>query len=222
MPASVDQRRARLVPGPRGLAVLTLLTLAIALPSAAAGPLQDDLAARRARAMEKLGPEALAIFWSAPTRVYSLDVDYEFRQDSNLFYLTGIDQEETILVLMPGNETRKEILFIREANARREHWEGHSLTPEEATAQSGIRTVMRRNEFEPFISAMFSKQAMDGGAKEHARFFDALTADRARLALLLEPQTDLSGPAGPEPIVRGDDARAVLRLLGRRRHPDSP
>jgi Xaa-Pro aminopeptidase len=190
----VRQRRTGL--GPGWLAILTVLTLSIAVPSATAGPLQDDLAARRARAMEKLGPEALAIFWSAPTRVYSLDVDYEFRQDSDLFYLTGIDQVETILVLMPGNETRKEILFIREANARREHWEGHSLTPEEATAQSGIRTVLRTNEFESFISAMFSKRAMDAGAKEHARFFDALTADRARLVLLLEPQGDLSRPPG--------------------------
>ncbi len=46
--------------------------------------------------MEKLGPDAMAIFWSAPTRVYSPDVDYEYRQDSNLLYLTGIEQEDTI------------------------------------------------------------------------------------------------------------------------------
>src|SRR5688500_14407395 len=80
-----------------------------------AGPLQDDLKARRARALERLGPDAIAIFWSAPERVFSTDVNYEYRQDSNLLYLTGIDQEETILVLMPGNETRKEMLFVREA-----------------------------------------------------------------------------------------------------------
>ena len=71
------------------------------------GRLQDDLKPRRARAMEQLGPEAIAIFWSAPPRVYSLDVDYEYRQDSNLLYLTGIDQEDTILVLMPGNQTQR-------------------------------------------------------------------------------------------------------------------
>ena len=49
-----------------------------------AGPLQDDLKARRARTMDRLGPDAIAIFWSAPARVYSHDVDYEYRQDSNL------------------------------------------------------------------------------------------------------------------------------------------
>jgi Xaa-Pro aminopeptidase len=86
--------------------------------------------------MERLGADTMAILWSAPTRRYSLDVDYEFRQDSNLLYLTGIDQEETILVLMPGSESRREILFIRDADPHREHWTGHGLTTAEATAQS--------------------------------------------------------------------------------------
>ena len=71
--------------------------------------------------MQRLGPDALAIFWSAPERVYSTDVNYEYRQESNLLYLTAVDQEETILVLIPGSEGAKEFLFIREADARREH-----------------------------------------------------------------------------------------------------
>lgn len=177
---------------------LVLALVAIVLPvAAAAGPLQDDLKARRARAMEKLGAEAIAIFWSAPTRVYSHDVDYEYRQDSNLLYLTGIDQEETILILMPGNETRREILFVREADARREHWNGHSLTPEEASAQSGIATVLRAPEFEPFIAALFSGRPTGGRATEYARFVEALAANRAKLALLLDRQPGLTAPVGP-------------------------
>jgi len=174
-----------------GLALLTPVT-------SIAGPLQDDLAARRARAMERLGPDTIAIFWSAPTRVYSGDVDYEYRQESNLFYLTGIDQPETVLVLMPGNTARRELLFVREADARREHWEGHSLTPEEAAAQSGIPTAMTADRFEPFIAAMFSRRAMGGAASGEAdKFFAALADGRAKLALLLEPQTTLSAPPGP-------------------------
>ena len=80
---------------------------------AAAGELQEDLKARRARALEALGPDSMLILWSAAMRTYSHDVEYEYRQDSTLYYLTGIDQEETILVLMPGNETRKEVLFVK-------------------------------------------------------------------------------------------------------------
>src|SRR5215204_4519697 len=115
--------------------VALAVALSVCVPLAVfAGPLEDDLRARRERVMEKLGPETLAIFWSAPVRVYSHDVEYEYRQDSNLLYLTGVDQEETTLVLMPGNEGRREILFIREPDTRREHWNGHTLTPAEATA----------------------------------------------------------------------------------------
>ena len=177
--------------------VLALGLMLVTPITTTAGPLQDDLAARRAKAMERLGPDTIAIFWSAPTRVYSGDVDYEYRQESNLFYLTGIDQPETVLVLMPGNTARRELLFVREADARREHWEGHSLTPEEASAQSGIETAMTADRFEPFIAAMFSRRSMGGAAGEADKFFAALTDGRAKLALLLEPQTTLSAPPGP-------------------------
>jgi Xaa-Pro aminopeptidase len=129
--------------------------------------------------------------------VYSADVDYEYRQDSNFLYLTGIDQPDSLLILMPGNRTRTEILFIREADARREHWEGHSLTPAEATARSGIAVVMTVTQFEPFIAAMLSKRPMGGDADEYATFFTALTESRAKLSLLLEPQPTLSAPPGP-------------------------
>jgi Xaa-Pro aminopeptidase len=182
---------------------LIALTVTIALfntSSTFAGPLQDDLKARRARLMDALGPEAIAIFWSAPVRVYSHDVEYEYRQDSNLFYLTGIDQEDTILVLMPGNETRREILFVREGDARREHWQGHTLTAAEATTLSGIESVMTAAQFEPFIAAMFSRRPMPApgsAANEYQRFFDALVARKARLAVLLEPQTSLTEEPGP-------------------------
>lgn len=148
---------------------------------AAAGPLQDDLKARRARAMEKLGPETIAIFWSAPERVYSTDVNYEYRQESNLLYLTGIDQEETILVLMPGNKTRREVLFVREADARREHWNGHSLTPAEAVVQSGIETVLTTGQFEGLVAGALSGRE----------------GPISNLALLLEPQRNLTDPPGP-------------------------
>ncbi len=181
----------------RGIVWAVAIGLATAV-AATAGPLQDDLAARRARLMEKLGPDAMAIVWSAPTRVYSLDVDYEFRQDSHLLYLTGMTQEETILVLMPGNRTRQEILFTREPNARREHWNGHILTKEEAAAQSGITTVYYAGEFEAFVTAMFNQQAY--GAKrgevstEFDAFFAAVGANRAKLALAFGPRPAPSAP----------------------------
>ena len=156
----------------RTAAVLPCLLPALAR-TVAAGPYQDDLKARRARAMEKLGTDSVAIFWSAPPRVYSLDVNYEYRQDSNLLYLTGIDQEDTVLVLMPGNPAKKEILFVREADARREHWNGHSLTPKEAAAASGVETVLTMNQFEPFVISTFSRQGTPSIGADETRAFHA-------------------------------------------------
>ena len=94
------------------------------------------------RLMERLGPDTMLVLLSAPARVYSNDVDYEYRQDSNLYYLTGITQEDTALVLMPGNGTRREILFIKDRNPEREHWTGRLLSRDEARARTGIATVL--------------------------------------------------------------------------------
>ena len=59
-----------------------------------------DLATRRDRVIQAMGPSSVLVMWSAPPRVYSTDTDYEYRQESNLLYLTGIDQPDTTLVLV--------------------------------------------------------------------------------------------------------------------------
>jgi Xaa-Pro aminopeptidase len=182
------------------LVVMTVGIVAWAA-AAAAGPLQDDLTARRARLMERLGPNALAIVWSAEPKVYSLDVDYEFRQDSHFLYLTGIAQEGAVLVLMPGNKTSREVLFVREPNPRREHWNGHMLTKDEATAESGIKTVYYSGEFESFVTSMFNRRAFGLKRGETTDdfdvFFAAVAANRATLALPFGPRPGLSEPLPP-------------------------
>ncbi len=135
----------------KGLVTLVLLLVSAAVP-ARAGELQDDLAARRAAIMRQLAPEDILVLWSAPERVWSNDVNYEFRQDSNFYYLTAIDQPESILVLMPGNRERSAILFVSSADPTREHWNGHLLTAAEATAQSGIAAVQTTASFDAFMN----------------------------------------------------------------------
>jgi Xaa-Pro aminopeptidase len=125
-------------------------------------------------------------------------VDYEYRQDSNLYYLTGITQEETILVLIPGNSSKREILFVRDRNPLREHWTGRRLTHEEATERSGIDTVLDTSQFDAFIAAMLERRgfgSVDG--KEAARLFDALAAGHGRVALTLDAGRSLNGPLTP-------------------------
>ena len=185
---------------PRMLA-WTLLAF-VSCAQALASEFQDDLRERRRSAMERLGPEAMLILWSAPLQTYSRDVEYEYRQNSNLYYLTGIEQDDTVLVLMPGNQKRKEILFIKPTDPMREHWVGHFLTTEEATAQTGIETVYMRSEFDRFVTSILAYRFPYGQtgprrSPEYNTFFEALSAGRARVALVLEPKPGLSGPLAP-------------------------
>jgi Xaa-Pro aminopeptidase len=175
------------------------LMVLLGIASAARGSeLSLDLAARRARAMERLGPDAMLILWSAPTIRYSLDVDDEYRQDSNLYYLTGITQPDTMLVLMPGNEGRREILFVRDRNPAQEQWTGPLLSSAEAAASTGIDTVLPASQFEAFVAAMLSRRAYGAiGATQAARFFEALDAGRARVAVVHDPGIGLDDPLPP-------------------------
>src|SRR5438105_2664966 len=172
--------------------VLAVLTAAFVVAPAlvCASERTEDFAARRARVMERLGPDAILALWSAPARNYSRDVDYEYRQDSNLYYLTGMTQEDTILVLMPGNTSRREILFIKERNPAREHWSGKLMSASEATDVSGIATVLYTRDFEGFAAAMLSRRG-SSSVDEHegAAFFSALAAGRAKVALLVQADT---------------------------------
>jgi Xaa-Pro aminopeptidase len=178
-----------------GVAAVALSVL-VATAAAHASDFSDDLSARRARAMERLGPDAMLILWSAPIARYSNDVDYPYRQDSNLYYLTGVAQAETMLVLMPGNDVpRREILFVKDRNPVQEHWTGRVLDVAEARTLTGIETVLPVSQFEPFVTAMLGRRSYGPvAATQASRFFDALSAGRARLGLVLEPDRRVDDP----------------------------
>jgi Xaa-Pro aminopeptidase len=84
------------------------------------------------------------------------DGTLRYRQNSDLFYLSGIDQEETILVLCPDFPDKKyrEVLFVRETNETIATWEGHKYTKEEARQASGIKTVLWTSEFSKLFNTM--------------------------------------------------------------------
>src|SRR4028119_1683945 len=71
-----------------------------------------ELAARRARVAQEIGKQSLLVLFSGEPRVYTNDVDYEFRQENNLYYLTGLKQQRATLILVPGHASTREILFI--------------------------------------------------------------------------------------------------------------
>ena len=94
-------------------------------------------------------PMSLAILHSNDNMMRNSDQNYRFRQQSDLFYLTGIRQERTILMLFPGspNPDLREALFILESNESLETWEGHKLTKKEAADLSGIKIIRWVEQF---------------------------------------------------------------------------
>ncbi|MCH1410917.1 MAG: aminopeptidase P family protein [Candidatus Poseidoniaceae archaeon] len=93
--------------------------------------------------MKQMKPGGLALFFSNDIYPTSADGTLPFKQHADIFYLTGVDQEETVLLLFPDahNPADREILFVTETNEEIAIWEGAKLTKMEATAQTGIRQV---------------------------------------------------------------------------------
>lgn len=104
----------------------------------------------RQRFMAKLKPNSIAVFNANDIYPISADSTLPFEQHRDLFYLTGIDQEETILILCPDAKDPKhrEMVFVRETNAHIAVWEGHKLTKIEAAAVTGIDHVQWTTDFE--------------------------------------------------------------------------
>src|ERR1044072_94025 len=118
----------------------------------------NELAARRARVGKAIGSNGVLILFSTLPRVYTNDVDYEYRQENNLYYLTGLNQQGATLVLAPSNEVTPEILFLRRRSPVTETWTGRMYSPEEAHALSGVKEIWKAGEFEPFMRAFKNRQ----------------------------------------------------------------
>jgi len=112
----------------------------------------------RKRFIKNLLPSSVAVFNSNDIMPTNADGSMAFRQNNDLFYLSGIDQEESILVLAPDAYTKeyREVLFVRETNERIAIWEGAKLTKKEAAEVSGIKTVFWLSEFDRVFAILMA------------------------------------------------------------------
>ncbi len=117
-----------------------------------------ELASRRTRVAQAVGPKGILILLSGEPRVYAHDVNYHYRQENNLYYLTNLKQNGATLLLAPGNEALPEILFLPRRNPLRETWTGYMYSIEEAARVSGIKEIWDAREFEPFARALRNRQ----------------------------------------------------------------
>ncbi len=108
----------------------------------------------RERLKKQLQPNSIAVFNSNDVLPTNADGTMAFKQNNDLFYLTGIEQEETILLLFPDSPDKnfKEVLFIRDVNEDLTTWEGSKLTPREASDISGIKVIRFVSELDKLFS----------------------------------------------------------------------
>ncbi len=123
-----------------------------------------DLTARRQAAAEQIGPNGILVLFAAEPRNYAGDVDWPYRQENNFFYLTGITEAGAALIMIPGADRIREILFLPPSNPAQENWTGHLLTSEEGRRISGIREVWDARQLNSFLSTLVGIADLRGGS----------------------------------------------------------
>ena len=148
-------------------------------------PFSADLFIKnRAKLYAQLPPKSIVVISSNDIMPTNADGTMGFRQNSDLFYLSGLDQEETLLILYPDapEEQWREIAFVRETSELIEIWEGHKYTKEEATQISGIRNIQWTSNFDALLkTVIYSAHHLYLTDNEHLRNASVVQTQNARL-----------------------------------------
>ena len=160
--------------------LLLLLAFATALPATSLAQAPQDAPVRyeedhpgpafhrgrREAVMERLPENAVAIVFGAPTRNRSNDVDYEYRQSSDLLYLTGTHEPGSALLLAPGGvqvdgRTVREVLFVPPRDPAEEVWVGRRFGTERAEDVLGVQMAVENTRFEEVVGPLLEDPARE-------------------------------------------------------------
>lgn len=100
---------------------------------------QKEFAKRRKQLLRMVGRDGVAILPAATVKTRNRDVEYNYRQDSDFYYLTGFREPESVAVMIPGREQAEYILFCRERDEQREIWDGKRAGQTGAVEEYGDR-----------------------------------------------------------------------------------
>lgn len=175
----------------------------------------------RARFVNQLERESIAIFNSADTPPLSADGSGRFVQNSDLFYLSGIDQEDSVLLLCPDAEAaeNREILFVRETSQRIAIWEGQKLDKKQAQQVSGIANVQWLDQLDHVLRRLMRRSKnVYLNYNEHGRVGSPVeTADdrfRKRCQSLY-PKHNYKRPAPLLHLLRSIKSNTEIKLIQR-------
>jgi Xaa-Pro aminopeptidase len=128
-------------------------------PSVSDAERRTELATRRANVFAEMKDNSVMILLSTEPKVYTNDVDFLYRQENNLYYLTNLKQQNATLVLVKSNGAAQEILFLPKRDPGNETWNGHMYSTEEAANISGVKTVLDAEEYEKFFDQLKNKKS---------------------------------------------------------------
>ncbi len=116
----------------------------------------DLHAARRERLAELMGNQSAALIVSNPVRNRSNDTDYDYRPNSDLWYLTGFEEPESAMLLLPGHPEHPFVFFSRPRDPKVEIWDGERLGPERAPERLGCQAAFSILELEERLPALIA------------------------------------------------------------------
>jgi Xaa-Pro aminopeptidase len=194
--------------------VATLAVWSIQAPAQVARVTAAEYQTRRATLAKSIGPDAVFIAFSHEPMRRTGDVDWPFRQEDNLLYLTGMNAPDTTLVLLPGERDRKELVFASDRDPANERWTGRIPSKEEVAGDTGAREVVSPRRFNGFIDALFQGGGwaeQPGPANYFAppampAFLSAVRGGRAEVWLVLQDRA-LGGSAPTREQRFADDLR---------------
>ena len=119
---------------------------------------QTELARRRAAVASAMADKSVMILFSAEPKLYTNDVDYVFRQENNLYYLTNLKQANATLVIKKDGGTVTETVYIPKRNPQRETWNGRMYSNDEAARISGIKNIVDAKERGAYLQNLKDKK----------------------------------------------------------------
>lgn len=148
----------------------------------------------RAKLIELLPPKSMVIISSNDIMPTNADGTMGFKQNSDLYYLSGLDQEETLIILYPDapEDQYKEIAFVKETSELIEIWEGHKFTKQEAIEISGIKNIQWTSNFEHVLKTIiYSAEQIYLIDNEHIRNSSLVETQNDRLNLEIKEKFPL-------------------------------
>jgi Xaa-Pro aminopeptidase len=207
-----------------------LVTVTTALPAQSGSVSAAEYQQRRAAVAKAIGLESVLIAFSAQPQRRTGDVDWPFRQEDNLLYLTGMNAPDTTLVLLPGEPAHREMIFATDRDPSTERWTGRIAAADDVKKANGVAEVVSAGRFDAFVDALLQGERFgDRGPSAYYRppfapaFMSAFRAGRAEVWLILEDRGQHNTPTREQqfaealrrryPEVRIRDAAPTLRSM---------